>query len=292
MEAIIQTRPANPVDCGSLAVDRAPPGLGILSWKGYTTLRHMLESLKADGFDELFDERVIFFPEIDSEARSIADEFGFRCEGAPANLGIYGGFKALAETLQSDTVLLLENDIHLIEPFAEARRQIEEAQRLVENETVQVVHLRNRADPGETFAGIAKYRRYHPPENASWSERISAFCLRTMRPAKAQRLITNAPYCEPHPEKKFSEIRLDEQSGFLLMDSQYRGWTNQSFMINRRFFLDVILRKVEETPSRRLINGFKNIEIEMNTNWWRNQPWTVAIAPGLFTHRRFGDRGY
>lgn len=52
-------------------------GLGILSWRGYPSLREMLRGMVDNGMLELFAERVIFFPEIDDEARDIAVEVFF-----------------------------------------------------------------------------------------------------------------------------------------------------------------------------------------------------------------------
>lgn len=267
-------------------------GLGILSWKGYVSLRHMLESLSVPGFLDLFDETLIFFPEIDDEARRLADEFGLTHTGSPQNLGIYGGFRALAQALTSDIVLLLENDLHLIEPVETARREIATAAALLAGKQAHVVHVRSRRDPGEPFSGLEKYRRYHPAQGASIGEAAIAAMRRVLRPDKARRLSGHAPYAEEHPETRFSSISHDVQTGFLTMPTAIRGWTNQPFMIDRRFYRDTILARVEAVDSKRRVNGFKNIEIELNDGWWRSQDWTIAVAPGLFRHQRFEDRGY
>ncbi len=273
--------------------DRKPTiGLGILSWKGYVSLCHMLDSLSVPGFIDLFDEQVIFFPEVDDEGIRLADRYGFTSAGSEANLGIYGGFRALAQSMTADIVLLLENDIHLIEPVETARHEIEIATGLLVGDAAQVVHIRSRRDPGEPFSGLTKYRRYHPAADASFALKLTATLRRILRPAKARRLSGHAPYAESEPHNRFPAISHDPQTGFLTMPTSIRGWTNQPFMIDRRFYLDTILARVDAVPSTRRVNGFKNIEIELNGSWWRQTDWTIAVAPGLFRHERFEDRGY
>ena len=58
------------------------------------------------------------------------------------------------------------------------------------------------------------------------------------------------------------------------------------------FFLKVIIKEAEITDSNKKINGFKNIEIELNKKWWRDKRWNLIITNGLFKHLRVDDRGY
>ena len=61
---------------------------------------------------------------------------------------------------------------------------------------------------------------------------------------------------------------------------------------DRDFFLNVIIKEAEITNSKNKINGFKNIEIELNKKWWRNKKWNMVITNGLFKHLRIDNRGY
>lgn len=267
-------------------------GVGVLSWKGYDALRPTLTRLNESGVSDLFDERFIFFPEIDDEAREIAKAHMFDCTGSPENLGIFGGFQALAKAMSSDTILLLENDLQMIEPLEEAERQLHAAFDLIENEAVQVVCLRHSKEPGDFSGAYEKYRRYFPAPNAGITARIQSQLLQAFRPGKGRRLIGHAPYVEDNPEDRFHEITRDDDTGFWIMSAAHKNWTNQSIVIDRKFYTDVLMDYVERADTTRRVNGFKNIEIELNSPWWREKPWKVAIAPGLFTHHRKGDRGY
>lgn len=267
-------------------------GFGILSWHGYETLAVSLATYPAEGFLDLFNERVIFFPEITEQGRQLADRFGFRAEGQAENRGIMDGFRGLTSTMASETVVLVENDCPLIEAAGEAQAQVERAVSLLEENRAIVVRLRSRRDPGEAFDTVEKYRRMYPAAEASMMQRTYGAALQRLRPDKAQRLIGTAPYVEPEPARRFPSVISDIGDGFYLTPTAVTTWTNQSIAINRRFFLDTIIARADQINDRRTVNGFKNLEIEINGQWWRSQPWAVAIAPGIFTHRRLGWRGY
>ena len=267
-------------------------GLGILSWKGYDSLTSMLTGLKQSGFLDLFEERMIHFPQLEAEGQAIAKKFGFDHSGTAENQGIYRGFRGLAESMNSETILLLENDLHLLEPFDEAVRQMQHAVDLVQHDKLDLCLLRHTGDPGQSFNGAQKYQAYYPGQDAKPVDKLFAWLRRTCRPIKAKRVIGNAPYVERDPDIKFAEISRDSESGFLLMDSSIRTWTNQSVVIQRSFFVDTLMERVGNTESRRRVNGFKNIEIELNCSWWRQQKFQIGIGSGLFSHKRTGNRGY
>ena len=76
------------------------------------------------------------------------------------------------------------------------------------------------------------------------------------------------------------------------MSSSVLNWANFATLVDRDQYLDVIIKRAEATKSKKLINGFKNIEIELNTLWWRKEKFDIIIAPGLFSHNRLTYRGY
>ena len=49
---------------------------------------------------------------------------------------------------------------------------------------------------------------------------------------------------------------------------------------------------VSEKEKQFLKEMVDNIEIEMNSSWWRKQDFELIVAPGLFTHNRLSYRGY
>ncbi len=96
-----------------------------------------------------------------------------------------------------------------------------------------------------------------------------------------------AIYVEKHPEIAQPAAISKLPSGNYLTTSRFRNWSNQSVLVERSFFLDVVCRRVEEYPDRRLINGYQDIERALNNWWWRRLGVRMGhAASGIFTHAR------
>jgi hypothetical protein len=259
----------------------APPrlGLGVLSWRGYDSLRASLESYQREDLFSLFDEALLFLPEMTADGLALANAFELPYEGARANLGILGGFKALASAMSADVLLLLENDCPLIEPRAEAARQLDLARRVVWDGEAVVFRMRHVAHPGQKFATLEKYRRYHG------EGRLPAL-RRRLRPGKARRLAGTAVYAEAEPEAKFPELISRKPEGWLSVSAACLPWTNQSVLVRRDFYLGTIIAEAEAHPSGRTVNGFPDVEKEWNRPRWRESGWRIGVDRGLFTHER------
>ena len=273
-------------------------GLGILSWRGYESLRVVLDCLSRENFVDLFSERVIYFHEIDDEARAIASSYGFAAFGVPDNRGIYGGFRGLSASMSSRYVLLLENDWRLYGSHDSVYCQLRHGLNLLSSGRARVIQLRCLPPcfpSGEikAYRDSGKYYSYHPPVGSSGYVRFSGFLRRCLRPSRSCIEVGWSPYYDTCPDELFDSVVRDSSTNFYLLPSSHRVWSNNPFLIERDFFIDVLLSRVEAVNSRRLVNGFKSIEIELNSSWWRRSGFTVAVAnPGMFVHKRVGDRGY
>ncbi len=256
------------------------PGLGILSWKGNESLAAALETYAAQDLFSLFDEKLIFFPEIDEEARALAKRFDLPFEGSAANLGICGGFKALGGAMSSDIVMLLENDCPLIEDSAEAKRQVAVAEQALRADDVVMFRMRSIKHPGQKFPLLNKYKRYH-------EDGFMPTVRRLVRPGKATRLAGGSLYADPNPVQKFPDLIERTPEGYFKVSAACLPWTNQSIMVKREFLLDKIIAYAEANPSKHfLMNGFPLIEVEWNGPIWRNSGWFIGADKGLFTHER------
>ena len=258
------------------AQQRLSFGIGLLCYKRYDTFRAALETYRDAGLFDLADETVAAFNEIDAEGRALAESFGLHVIGSEANTGILGGFRMLASGMSSDIVLLLENDLPLIESAREAKRQIESAQRALASDVVQVFRFRHRIQPGYRDQASWKFLRYYRPS-------LLAQMRRLVRPGKAQKMIGNSIYVYTEPDKLFDEIEKMPE-GWFRISAKHITWSNQSIMLRRQFFLDKILDYAEAHPSNRTVNGFPDIEKELNSAYWRNSGWRVGADLGLFTH--------
>lgn len=265
-------------------------GFGILSWRDRASLENALKSYQAQNLLSLFNQTHIFFAEQTDEDHELAQRFGVPSSGADENLGILGGFEALASRFDTDYILLVENDCPLIENYVEAKAQIEASLRLLERGEVQVVRMRSLSKPGECFNAVNKYHRMHGNNRA-------AFMRRLLRPKKARSLVGIAPYVDEDPCGKFPHLVFNtgersDNGPIYRVRTKYLNWTNQSIMIKREFFLERIIGYAKTHRTKRRVNGFRNLEIELNSRYWRDNKWYVGMPRGLFTHQRVGERGY
>jgi len=271
-------------------------GLGILSWKGYDSLTASLTSYKKAGFLDLFSEKLLFLPEIDEKGIQIAESFSMPHQGTPNNLGILGGFKALAESMTSKYLLLIENDFQLSKDSDDSSICSDALSRglcHLQTGESKVWRFRNLQTPGLPLQ-TSKVLKYWPKDNASLKSKLVAGGLRLLRPDKAHRLKGMTIYTSSTPAEKFPDVIKQLNNGDYLVRSDVLNWSNNMFLIERNFFLNSIISIAESHIKDRLINGFPTIEIELNrSNWWReNKFWIGVSNPGLFTHDRKGDRGY
>jgi molybdopterin-guanine dinucleotide biosynthesis protein A len=277
------------VDWRALAVNSfASPetiGFGVLSWRDRDTLRHSLQSYQREKFAALFDRALIYFQEIEPEDRAIAAEFGFEAAGDETNRGILGGFKAMAEALDTDYVLLVENDALLVENAESVIRQIKSALSNMRAGSAQVYRMRHRTYPGQQFA-IYKRKRFWPLEDATLAEQAIASLRRLFRPIAARRAAGWTVYYRNDAADRFPDLVRLTPDGDYLVSSASLEWSNNTFLIKRRFFLEHIIAECERRYDGRGINGMPTIEVEANAPWWRKSGLRIGVGKGLFEHYR------
>lgn len=263
----------------------------MLSWHAPKTVDHTLSSFAGRDIFSLFDHCRLYCQEITAADHDVADKYGFEIAGNDSNQGIYGGIKALFEWMPDDYVLFVENDCVLVEDKKSVEQQINAAVQDMEDGAAEVFRLRHRRRPGEDFSTLNKYLRYHAPGNESWLSVDAGLPFtrglrRLLRPAKAARLQGIAAYAEPAPEKRFPNVFARTANNNLVVSSRHINWTNQAILCRRRWLLEEILPWVAAHPSNRTVNGFPDIEKELNCRWWRQQDFHIGLTPGLFTHQR------
>lgn len=260
------------------------PGIALLAWKAPETLARTLDALSVIPAD-FFQDRVIFFQEISDEDRAVAKKYGFRAEGNDANQGIREGIKSAISCCQADVVLFLECDCLLYGDLDNVVAQLNAAtQSIVTGQTV-TVRFRHTLEPGCDFLGVKKFSRYWPVSDGSDS--VIKFVRRLIRPSKANRLIGHAMYAVKHPEDAFPNKISKLSDTLYLFDSSVSAWTNQSVMVNKEWFLNTLIPYAESHPTSRMVNGFPDLEKEVNCKWWRNNKFKLGQSvPGVFTHHR------
>ena len=259
-------------------------GLVFLTWRAPETLKQSLESISKALPIHSFGDAVIYAQEITQHDRDLANEFGLRIEGNNQNVGILAGMKEAVASSKLDVVLYLECDCLLVESNSLFLKTVIDGYNAIETCQLNVVRLRHLRETGADY-NILKHLNY-------WGDKkghkpVKARILRFLRPRKASRLIGDACLVHNHAEEVFPKNISRMKENIYSMRSSNINWTNQSIMLTKNWFLNTIIPYAESHPSSRLVNGFLDLEKEMNCKWWRKQNFRVGWAdPGLFTHAR------
>ena len=273
-------------------------GLGILSWRAHETLRKTLESFSA-GFLECFQDKVIYFSDIEETDRQIAAEFGFRAEGGP-NEGIGYGMMQVVKAVEADYVVVLQNDCPVIVSTEEAVAELKGAAGLLESGQADIVRLRHRWLGGELFGYPRKYLKMYGAQSCDMNFRPDLYAItsdackdsaskklrRALGYIKAKRLRGSAVFVEQSPHLVHGDV-IKKADGFYIIDSSALYFSDQPFMIKKEFFMNVLWPyAVKHSASANHRNGKMGLEESLHTAWWRNQHFKIVQGTGIFTHQR------
>ena len=142
---------------------------------------------------------------------------------------------------------------------------------------VKCFGLRSRREPGEEWAPRGKiYRRRSglvEPDSLVLPKQASLLGERRMflEHGSIDKFRAASLFCERDPETVQKDAVRKLPSGNYMTDLRYRNWSNQAVLVERRYFFDVVCRRVEEHPDSRLVNGHQDIERALNRRWWRHR---------------------
>jgi len=211
--------------------------------------------------------------------------------GHSSNLGILGGFDYIANALDTDYILILENDFHTLSAPNETQKALDKALYLLENNHAHIVRLRSRDNPGDPFCGQYKYKKYFPDSNSFFIKKLYAWFMRQIMPYHSQKTLGMIFYDLQKDPKNYPNIFHFHQN-IPITNTHFLPWTNNPCLVKRDFLIKQVLEFAKNYPSKRRVNGFKNLEIETNSKLWRQNSYNIALPSGIFTHNRIGHRGY
>ncbi|MBT3070966.1 hypothetical protein KKP04_08805 [Rhodomicrobium sp. Az07] len=265
--------------------------VGVLSFRAPETIRNTLACHRESGLIDRVGEFFVWFNELSDTDRAIAHEAGVDFAGSAENGGIYGGFRAIAERATKPYVLILENDIVPL-PGADVPGCIESCIADMMAHDIKIFSLRSLRQPGEGlnyrkylafFGAVEPFVSGIAPHRSPLPRRIRML-LEYGNPDKFR---SASMFLERQPEEVQPKAVRKLPSNNYVTDSRYRNWSNQSVLVERRFFLDVVCARVKSHPDPRLVNGFQDIERALNSWWWRRRRERLGSAGGgVFTHRR------
>ncbi|MDO5463176.1 MAG: hypothetical protein Q4F99_06825, partial [bacterium] len=218
-------------------------GLAILAYNAPITTEASIRNHQSHGLYQFFDDVVVCFQCATDDDVAMAKRCGVRYVTREDNLGIQGGFRWAWETLKTDYILILENDIPVCVSNEVLEAQLKQSLRLLVQKKVDLVRLRNRFNPGEQNRFASMYSRFWPVhcQDSRWrhTERLSTApnwlkaLRRFCRPGKAIRWCGRSPYIEQHPDKLFPNYIEVIEPDFFCVDSWVLPWTNQATLLSK-----------------------------------------------------------
>ncbi len=201
-------------------------------------------------------------------------------------------------------MLILENDIVTVAGPDAVAACVASCLADMREHGIEAFSLRSRREPGQGIeVGIGKYRDCFPvrePLRPELGGPAPSLLTRTRMRAKYldfDPFVATALFIEEHPELAHPAAIRRLPSGNYATTSRYRKWSNQSVLVERRFFLDVVCRRVDEHPDPRLVNGHQDIERAVGggviaTRWWQGLAVPLGQArDGCFSPHRLDRKG-
>ena len=259
-------------------------GVCFLSWKSHKTLEQSLRIFSSSVDINLLDDAVIYFQEICDEDRFLADKYGFRYKGNISNVGILEGMNEAVSCVNSDIVLYLECDCLITKDKKNSDLILRTSFDAINKEYIDVMRLRSLSFPGDDYTPC-KHLRYWKGKDG-YDPLINKI-RRFLRPNKAQKLIGESCLVHDNPELIFPDYIKNIDNKYYKISSEFINWTNQSIMFRKKWFLETIIPFARANLSSRSVNGFPDLEKELNCKWWRSKKFKIGwTQDGLFTHNR------
>ena len=121
------------------------------------------------------------------------------------------------------------------------------------SENVAQVRLRSKKKPGIPFHAIPKYNRY-------WDGTALSRIRKFLRPSKANRLIGTSVYVEDEPHFQHPDYITYLSDGFYSVSSHVLNWSNLAFLVDKNFFLNVIIKEAENTYNSKNMRNYSSID--------------------------------
>jgi hypothetical protein len=253
-------------------MNKLPISVGILSWKSKKTLINTLESYRNNGFFDIVDEILIFFQEIDNEDIEIAKKYNIKYVGYNSNVGIGLGLLKLAQTLNNNIILLLENDWVLSESQKITHNRLSSGINLINSNSINMVKYRHRANPGYP---LFTYNVYYKNELNHYDDVIQL---------TSPHLLDSLHWCDP---SILFPDHISKKDEYFISSSRWANWTNNPCMFNKNFYINYASQFIIKPNSLNPYNtpiGQITSEGEISYAWSREN-FMVAQGSGLFTHK-------
>jgi len=240
--------------------------MGILSWNSCKTLINTLNSYKKNNLLNLIN-CFIYFQEIGETEKKIAERYNIPYISSNTNIGIIKALIKMIENTKTKYFIFSENDFELIHDANETEKVLSDCIKLLENDDVQVVKLRDLEKPGEPLYSKGFYdTEYKDKPN----EKTFPYKLEGLG------------YIE-NPEERFPDAYtiIHYNYKWYKCGSKHSKWSNNIFMAKIEWLKSIFIPLIDPA-----VNNTKNIHY-LERNMIDNlKNYNLAAGMGLFTHNR------
>jgi len=255
--------------------------LAVLTWNSPKTLKNTLDSYKKHGLLDMV-HSTVYFQERKPADDAMAKKYGIdEVLGTSENVGVFDAFIAMIEACKTPYFLLAECDFELVNNRQRVRSVLEDCIKLMSEDDVKVVRLRDRYRPGKPLhsrglipVSDAKLELYDYSDYISKAEMV---------------------HFVKNPDKKLPGVfTVADQPRYhhkwYICDYKDYHWSTNVYIAKTDFLKDVIIKILKENISN---SSNRNDEYKMNGIehiLWREKDrlngYKIASGLGLFMHKR------
>lgn len=267
-------------------------GFAILCDNAPHTLAMTLASYERANLLPLFDAAFVVFPADAPRVGEVARAHGVAAVPSGTEAGFVGGLATAVKKLDTDYLLLVEDDCmvweHLRGPALSV--QLQQALQLLESGLADMVRLRHAWRGSTRYKAAYHYSYFYPVEQLAtlWvhSEGLSEApdwvksLRRFLHPVRSKRAIGRSVYVEQNPHLRFPEYIKKVENGYVI-DSEVFQWTNQPTLISRSKMQHILagLSRAQGGVGR-MPHDFENA---VNNPRWRSEHMNIGVVRGIFT---------
>lgn len=267
-------------------------GLALLCDNAPYTLAMTLASYDRAGLLEYFDEACVVFPESAAKVCETALSYGLAAEVSPGDGGFIGALHTAVNALDTDYILLAEDDCMIWEHLRgeTLEKQLKRALELLMSGQADMVRLRHAWRGSTRYKAAYTYSYFYPVEQLAtmwvhaeglseapdWVKSLRRF----FHPFRSKRSIGRCVYVEQNPHLRFPRYITKIDEGYII-DSEVFQWTNQPTLISRSRIRQ-ILSGLAQAPGTigKLPQDF---ETAVNNPRWRDAHMNIGVIRGIFT---------
>jgi hypothetical protein len=249
--------------------------LSILVWKSPMTIRNSLESYKKHNLFSMV-KPVIYFQERDDAANKLANDYGIEeVLGTAENVGILNAFYNMVDSTTTPYFIFAECDFELINGEQKTKDILEDSIKLMKEDNVKLVRLRDRTKPG-TPDGVRLSVPVGDADLLSYSYDNFEHKLGTLTFLKnPEEVMPNTFIIKGPPQYKYK---------WYICDFLCARWSNTIFIAETKFLKEIVLPYIKSHMNNE--DKIHLLEIILFGEKSPLKQQLQAQGEGLFTHNR------